>query len=444
MTFTTTIGAYSKQGFSTGEIANSGWITVGAGSNTSYPETGYSVALNSSNEVVVVGIDQENTSGGAQNQAFLAKLNADGTINYALYLASPIIGGFAYNADFQGVAIDTSDNMYCIGTSVRHVSGTYYPDAIFLVKYDSTGSQLWQRQLDSSGINANERGKDIAVDSSGNSFIIANVVESTNYSIVISKYNTSGTLQWSKTVSGLSSSTFSVANSVITDSTGNAYFSMYVISTLYIFKVSTSGALLWQKEISGITSGAEASLSINGSNLCIAAANGYIVFSEAGSIISQKSLSVGTSAVGTAIDSSGNVYIITQALSPNVIYITALNSSGVVQYVRKISSPTIGFRATSVVYKNQKLYIGMYSTFSSDIWVMNFPATTKIPSKGYYIINNNGTSYSVQYDVSNTTATTTSYTFTSGSLSLVDSGFVSYTSTINEGSRSLIWTTKSI
>ena len=444
MTFTTTIGAFSKQGFSAGEIANSGWITVGSGSNTGYPEFGYSIALNSTNEVVVVGIDQENTAGGAQNQAYLAKLNADGTINFELYLASPIISGFAYNADFQGVAIDSSNNMYCIGTSVRQVGVSNYPDAIFLVKYDSTGSQLWQRQLDSSGTNANERGKDIAVDSSGNSFIIANVVQGTSYSIVISKYNTSGTLQWSKTVSGLSPSTFSVANSIILDSTGNAYFSAYITSTLYIFKVSTSGTLLWQKEISGITSGAEASLSINGSNLCIAASNGYILFSEAGSLIRQQSLSVGTSAVGTAMDSSGNVYVITQALSPNVVYITQLNSAGVVQYVRSISSLTIGFRATSVVYKNNKLYISMYSTFGADIWVMNFPATTKIPSKGYYIINNNGNTFNVQYAVTNTTATTTTYSFATGSLSLIDSGFTSYNSSISEGSRTLIWTTKAI
>ena len=73
---------------------------------------------------------------------------------------------------------------------------------IFLVKYNSSGNKIWSKQV---GTNVRDVGEDIAIDSSDNIYIVGysegNLNGQVNAGIDgITKYNSSGILQWTKLI----------------------------------------------------------------------------------------------------------------------------------------------------------------------------------------------------------------------------------------------------
>ena len=72
----------------------------------------------------------------------------------------------------------------------------------FTAKFNSSGTIQWQRTLD--GSTQHDRGTGIAVDSSGNVYIagFGAWTSGKSYEILIAKYNSSGTLQYQRTLGG--------------------------------------------------------------------------------------------------------------------------------------------------------------------------------------------------------------------------------------------------
>ncbi|MCZ8322109.1 MAG: hypothetical protein O9296_11080 [Novosphingobium sp.] len=109
----------------------------------------------------------------------------------ALMWAQNISGPF-----INGGWVDTSGNVYLAGA---FYSSNYYA---WLAKLDTSGTLQWQRSLNGSG---QELWYNAAVDSSGNVYVAGYSTSSGgsgNADALIAKYNSLGTLQWQRSIGG--------------------------------------------------------------------------------------------------------------------------------------------------------------------------------------------------------------------------------------------------
>ena len=126
----------------------------------------------------------------------------------------------------SGVTTDSSGNVYVTGYTLGGLDGNTNSGSydMFLVKYNSSGTKQWTKQLGSSGW---DWGNGVTTDSSGNIYVTGytngGLDGNTNSGygdIFLVKYNSSGTKQWTKQLGTSSSDS---GNGVTTDSSGNIY-----------------------------------------------------------------------------------------------------------------------------------------------------------------------------------------------------------------------------
>lgn len=168
-------------------------VLAASGSTSEY---GNAIAVDSGNNVIVGGFG---ITGGAA-AAVILKYNASGVLQWqrAFYQNT----GY-YLTIIQGVAVDASNNIYATGYWYdTQTVPPYNPNKYrrFTVKYDSSGTLQWQRELSGTG---NEVGYAIAVDSSSNVYTIGSSASSSGGTVVV-KYSSSGTLQWQRYISNTS------------------------------------------------------------------------------------------------------------------------------------------------------------------------------------------------------------------------------------------------
>jgi hypothetical protein len=161
---------------------------------------------------------------------FLVKYNSAGVLQW-----TKLMGTTEAEVGYD-VAIDSSGNSYVTGFTAGTLDGTSAGMSdIFLVKYNSSGDKQWTRQL---GANMHDYGYAVAVDSSGNAFVTG----TTTGNLVGSSfggYNTPDTFLVKYNSSGTKQWTAQVGESawngghdVTTDSSGNAYVTGYTRGTI--------------------------------------------------------------------------------------------------------------------------------------------------------------------------------------------------------------------
>ena len=206
-----------------------------------------SLGLDSSNNVYVFGNTETNSQGG--RDFYVAKLNTSGTLQWQRGLGSG--GTYSTDESIGHSATDSSGNTYGCG-----YSGAL--DKMLLFKYNGSGTLQWQRQLSLSGQQAFH--SDVVLDSSGNVYAAGetdlNTLNDSHLTLV--KYNSSGTLQWQKRLAA--SSPNEVALGVDVDSSDNVYvcgtsnFSSYPSNKyIIIAKFNSSGSLQWARTLSFTT-----------------------------------------------------------------------------------------------------------------------------------------------------------------------------------------------
>jgi hypothetical protein len=246
-------------------------------------EFGQGIATDSAGNVYVTGrysgtaYFEPSTSLSSVNgsiDVFVAKYDTSGIFEWA-----KSIGGTSF--DFgNGIAADSAGNVYVTGyyqgaitigpnTSLTNAGNN---DA-FIVKYDTSGEIEWARRISGP---SSEFGNGIATDSDGNVYVTGRyesyvdfepntrLTSTASSDGFVAKYDTSGTFQWAKSISG---SGFDVGFGIATGSAGNVYVTgLYEGGVTigpstsltgvggqdtFVVKYDTSGTVQWATSISG-------------------------------------------------------------------------------------------------------------------------------------------------------------------------------------------------
>ena len=227
---------------------------------TSSNEIGYGVTVDSSDNIYMTGYTEgglDGNSNSGSTDLFLVKYNSSGTKQWTQQLGSssaePGYGG----------TVDFSDNIYVTGTTAGGLDGNTSSggEDIFLVKYNSSGVKQWTKQLGTSG---SDRGEGVTVDSSDNIYVTGYTqggldgnTNSGGVDLFLVKYNSSGTKQWTKQ---LGTSSNDGGHGVTVDSSNNLYVTGDTSggldgntssgnNDLFLVKYNSSGTKRWTKRL---------------------------------------------------------------------------------------------------------------------------------------------------------------------------------------------------
>ena len=202
---------------------------------------GRDIAIDSSDNIIVVGRNDDDRNDASFAEGFVAKLDSDGALQWirSAYTASKSI-------DFRGVAVAADGSVYAVG----QITTDQYP---VIYKFNSFGTFQWGKYYSTSD-RASFWG--CTVDTSGNVIACGDseVSFSANPHGFIVKLNSSGTEQWKTQVgSGIANGVFA-SQYVKTDSSGNIYVATWsVYDPAYthtkIHKFDSTGALQWAKKM---------------------------------------------------------------------------------------------------------------------------------------------------------------------------------------------------
>ena len=176
-------------------------------------------------------------------------------------------------------AVDSQTNVYITGyfhgTTVFGTNVLSAPQSdLFVAKYDRAGNCLWAR---AGGSPTDGVGRALTVDHNGNLIVTGGFINSlfsdtnllvgggasANYNVFVAKYDTSGTLLWSRQGGGASDDS---GGGVGTDAANNYYVTGYFIDQAtfgtnvisrpatkgaFIAKYSSTGGLLWVRQTQG-------------------------------------------------------------------------------------------------------------------------------------------------------------------------------------------------
>ncbi len=247
-----TITQYSRN-LSTGVLTTLATPTIATGTNphgiiisndgASVYATNYSSnKISQYSDIVNIYITGYTASQGAGFDDFIvAKYNAAGTLQW-----QRILGGTGSESG-QGAVIDPTGNVYVVGWTASQGAGG---QDVLIAKFDhGSGAILWQRTLGGSGTDI---GYGIAIDSSSNLYIVGETTSqgAGGQDVLIAKYNSSGVIQWQRTLCGvaLSGNTTEYGTAIAVDNVGNLYIngasdSLSLALTFLIAKLPQDGTL---------------------------------------------------------------------------------------------------------------------------------------------------------------------------------------------------------
>ncbi len=151
----------------------------------------------------------------------------------------------------RGVAVDSSCNIYVAGYYANGVSDDYC-----IIKYNSSGSALWTNFYDAG--NGQDRPHGIAVDLSGNVYVIGDVRVTNEWmNIWIRKYDSAGNVIWTRTHNGNANGS-DYGNGITVDTKGNVYAIGNTTITgesynIWVQKYNSAGNAIWTRTHNDVT-----------------------------------------------------------------------------------------------------------------------------------------------------------------------------------------------
>lgn len=317
------------------------------------------VALDSDQNIYAVGYTSSLGTGFLDT--LLVKYNTRGTIQWQRALTA------SFSDSGYGIGIDSSDNIYITGQTASNGD-------LFLVKYNTDGEIQWQRTL--SGANL-DTGWAIAFDSDDNVYVAGTTNNGSNRDGLVAKYNSSGTIQWQKKLYAASGN--DDFRAITVDGNNNVYVAgVSAVSTtsddFLVVKYDSSGAIQWQKLLGdsgnrqtalGITHDSSNNIYVSGwtGSGSGSAANDFLIakYNSSGDVQWQRKLELPDNNENTAItiDNNNNIYVVGSSVtvSPAPIkyrfLIAKYNSSGVIQWVRILEGDGVSNHFRGVTTDNQ-------------------------------------------------------------------------------------------
>ena len=230
-------------------------------------ENGKDLAIDSSNNIYLIGSTQGNLDGNSSAgnyDIFFIKYDISGDRKWTKQIGSSA-DDFGYS-----IGIDNSNNIYITGFTEGSISGSNAGGRDgFLAKYDTNGNQIWIKQFGTSS----DEGKisyaefhisqesELSIDSSGNIFIVGTTLGTlgdSNYGrddIYLIKFNNSGNVVWTKQIG---SDSIDFSDSIVIDNNNDIYLTGFTWGNLdgntnggsedvFITKYSNSGVRQWTK-----------------------------------------------------------------------------------------------------------------------------------------------------------------------------------------------------
>ena len=183
--------------------------------------------------------------GAGNSDAFLVKFSSTGSLEWAR-----AVGGSRYDLGFQ--VSQTSDGGYFVA-GYNEIWGSGSKD-FYLIKLNSSGSMQWSRAV--GGVSTNNWGY-AGVPTSDGGYIITGRTDhygAGGRDIYVVKVSSTGTRQWTRTIGGSSDD---YANSIIQTSDGGYVLAARTASygaggnDLFLVKLSSAGALEWSRAVGG-------------------------------------------------------------------------------------------------------------------------------------------------------------------------------------------------
>jgi len=323
---------------------------------TSSSDTGYGVAVDSSDNIYVTGSTEgglDNNTNAGSSDIFLAKYSSSGIYQWTQQLGTSS-GDIGY-----GVAVDSSDNIYVTGSTSGGLDNNTNAGSsdIFLAKYSSSGIYQWTQQL---GTSSTDSGAGVAVDSSDNIYVtgstyggLDNNTSAGSDDIFLVKYNSSGTKQWTKQLGATSFYVIPTdrATGIAIDSSNNVYVTGRTTGDMdgitktgsydfFLVKYNSSGSKQWTRQLGSVT------------------------------ITGYHKHHWDTKAYGVTVDSSNNIYVTgytTGGLDGNTnagsedIFLVKYNSSGNKQWTRQLGTSSTDSGAGVTVDSSDNIYITGYT-----------------------------------------------------------------------------------
>jgi len=213
------------------------WAKNAGGTKNDY---GQGIAIDANGNSYITGYFDTSATFGSTTltsngnaDIFVAKLDSSGNNWLWAKNAGGIFGDIGY-----GIAVDGIGNSYVTGYfdysatfgSTTLISNGVYD--IFVAKLDSSGNWLWAKNA---GGTDYDRGRSIAVDTSGNSYVTGyfkgtaafgstTLTNSGNFDIFVAKLDSNGNWLWSKNVGGTQNI---FGYSIAVDAIGNSYVTGY-------------------------------------------------------------------------------------------------------------------------------------------------------------------------------------------------------------------------
>lgn len=176
---------------------------------------GYGCAVDSSGNFFMCGAWYD--TGTGDFSGLIAKVATSSGVSLTWLRRPDYYFDTSRSLSYQAITLDASGNSYVAAIST--ISSTGQQKGI-VAKYDSSGTRQWMTEITQPS-SQNLALSDIAVDASGNTFVVGRA----NLSGFVAKLDSSGTAQWMRTVSKAASTNASL-NSVKLSSDGKTVFAI--------------------------------------------------------------------------------------------------------------------------------------------------------------------------------------------------------------------------
>ncbi len=202
-------------------------------------DSAYATTADGSGNIYVTGRSSETwgspihgTLGG-----FVAKFDSSGNLVWHMFAGQGI-----------GIAVDGSGNVYV--TWYTFVPPTYRYTETFVAKFDSSGNSLWTKSWIGSPFDIPEG---IAVDGSGNVYVVGERGGPGGTSLFLTKFTTSGNALWIIAFGWGPSTETDYVEGIAVDGSGNVYLTGQIIGDAFVTKFDSNGNGLWSTDMGSAT-----------------------------------------------------------------------------------------------------------------------------------------------------------------------------------------------